>query len=804
MRLTLRTLLAHLDGILEPNDAQDIGKKVEESEYATGLVHRIHDVMRRLRLGAPSLTDKNPRLNVNTVAEYLDNTLASEGVTDFEKVCLDSDVHLAEVAACHQILTLVLGEPAEIDPASRQRMYELKDAHVASGPPPSPAMSAAAPVTPVGATPTLDLDADGEDIAERKPRLKPTVPEYLREPRRRGRWLPVVAVLLIVCFLAVVLMALGQFMPGTPLGNILVQWGLVEAPNAQEIAVRVDERTVETAAEAPTDATASDLASANGPALDAAKGLPAGLPTQPAAESTGAAAKSSPTAPVPPTLISADTALPNEPNKQPGAEPSSKNEPVKGSVEEPAKAVDRTPSTDLAIKDVGVAGRGTAPAADAKNVPDALTTKTDGELAPLPDVGSSRKGEGEAGAKLPPAPLPPEPLARLMSSDQVLLKEDEKSGWMRVAANQMLIPQRLLVLPTYRAKVTLTAGVTLEILGGTEVELLASGAGELPGIHVFQGRVVLMPLAQAGSRLRLTFGERAGMLTFADAESVAALEVQRLRVPGSNPEAGPPHIVAKLYGVTGSIVWNSLDEGQDAKAKRLSATEWIAFNAGVTSEAAIAKELPAWIAAMPISALDRRASAAIAQALPSDRLARLGLLELATSRPQKEVRWLALRCLGCIGQHHDMVAALNDAAHKLEWPEYIEQLREAVNRDADSAKTVRMALEKQYPQQSNELYRMLWGYTDKDLQAGADQELVKSLDDELLAVRVLGYWNLKDLTGLGASYRPEQTAAKRQQPIRRWRDRLEVGEIRLKTAEEKAGAAAREDVAPLPGAAAAE
>jgi len=125
MRLTLRTLLAYLDDTLEPSEIKQIGQKVAESDAAQELIARLKQVTRRRRLTTPSDTGKGEPFDPNTVAAYLDNELPSEQVAELERLCLESDVHLAEAAACHQILTLVLGEPALVPPTAKERMYGL-------------------------------------------------------------------------------------------------------------------------------------------------------------------------------------------------------------------------------------------------------------------------------------------------------------------------------------------------------------------------------------------------------------------------------------------------------------------------------------------------------------------------------------------------------------------------------------------------------------------------------------------------------------------------------------------------------
>jgi hypothetical protein len=125
LRLTLRTLLAYLDDTLDPSEIKQIGQKVADSETAQELIERIKKVTRRRRLTTPPLTGPGVKFDPNTVSEYLDNELSAEQVAELEKTCLESDVHLAEIATCHQILTLVLGEPALVPPTAKERMYGL-------------------------------------------------------------------------------------------------------------------------------------------------------------------------------------------------------------------------------------------------------------------------------------------------------------------------------------------------------------------------------------------------------------------------------------------------------------------------------------------------------------------------------------------------------------------------------------------------------------------------------------------------------------------------------------------------------
>ncbi len=125
MRLTLRTLLAYLDDMLEEEDTEILKAKIEESGIATSLIARIRNSVDRREIGALSPDAIGPLENANVMSEYLDSTLSQEQIAEIERLCLESDTSLSEAAACHQILTVVLGQPARVSERLRNRIYDL-------------------------------------------------------------------------------------------------------------------------------------------------------------------------------------------------------------------------------------------------------------------------------------------------------------------------------------------------------------------------------------------------------------------------------------------------------------------------------------------------------------------------------------------------------------------------------------------------------------------------------------------------------------------------------------------------------
>ena len=287
MRLTLRTLLAYMDEILEPADHEELAKKIESSEFANDLILRTKDTMRRLRLSAPQLVGTGMGLDPNTVAEYLDNVLPPDSVADLERICLESDVHLAEVASCHHVLTMVLGEPAEVDPAARERMYAIRTeaanrkqirAEVAHVPvDPQRQSSATLPVPPefAAAMTMPPLRTKSQDI-----------PDYLRASAWNRYRVPLVA--LAAVFVMVVTMLLVSGLKGWRSGTS--PGGADSAGVALRQARTLPDTNMQEPAPPQSTERSTNVAGANGnetPASTTADDSPYAVPSKPAAPMNG-------------------------------------------------------------------------------------------------------------------------------------------------------------------------------------------------------------------------------------------------------------------------------------------------------------------------------------------------------------------------------------------------------------------------------------------------------------------------------------------------------------------------------------
>ena len=717
MRLTLRTMLAYLDDVLDVDDAAELGAKIEESEFATGLVQRIRNSMNRPRLDSPPLEGRGMGHDPNTVAEYLDNTLPAERMPDFERVCLESDSHLAEAASCHQILTLVLGESANVPAEMRQRMYRMGAQVEGTTAPPvqPPPVGEEGPESSAAGAPSEAGDAlDGPMPARQGRRNKPEVPDYIKT-RSSLPLLPIALVLLL-------LLGLGgtAYMFKDTLSNFVAMGG-EEAEgengleqkdlNGEDTPQKGEEGDTEEAADAANENTGEEESEAAG---------------QPADVVEGAAATEGETA-------------------------------AEGATDEGTH--DEVPAETI-VEDNGGETPADAGGEDppVEHVADAQPN--DGTIPGVTDAGATGQGAE---------------LGRYTSDRQVLLRyNNDEALWYRLPSQTILASGDTWMAPlAYRPQLTLASGLQLTLDGPTRLTMLPPAADETPFLDMEYGKAVIVTIGRPNARLGLRMGDRQGELVFVDAASTCAIEVQRAMPFGANPEETESMLGSRIYCTRGTVSW--VEDGQ--APQEVPAGSVIETYGAAPARMGEYLNAPAWFSGDHLNPSDKLGSPELEPMLEEERPADLALQERANDR-RAEVRSLAARSLCYLGVYEPAIEALGDETQRSTWSDHLAALRHALATSPEAAAEVRTTLERKRREDAGNLYRMMWGYTQQDLENGADAELVAALESESLDVRVLALENLREITGKYLLYRPEAAEGNRRTSVARWREQLEAGAIR--------------------------
>ncbi|MGI9457089.1 MAG: hypothetical protein ACR2NU_11055 [Aeoliella sp.] len=764
MRLTLRTLLAYMDDILDPQDQADISQQVDESDKAAELIHRTRDSMRRLRLGAPPVIGEGTELDPNCVAEYLDNTMPAEQMTDFQQVCLDSEVHLAEVASCHHILTMVLGEPAEIEPEMRQRMYTVPQRVQQWR-----QMRADGPhrVADVGGANDVARElAHSERPAE--------VPDYLRASERAsgGRWA-------LACAVALLLGALGYLSFG-PGGWLSENAEITAAPSEPEVGSGAAPM------EPPADEPETPVPPAGEP-----NGEESAVPAAPLADEAdvlpGAPIDLPPVASGDPPVDSDAPAIePDVPMNESDALPSAEAAVLPDVVEtlEEGAAI-ASPMPDSPSPDAIVAVVPETLPGVAAPVSEEMKFETGG---PADDVVT--EGGSEVAAPSDVAPTAPSnaPLGTLVGQNQVLLRFDDTKGeWRRLPPRSSIASgDRLLSLPTYRPSLALVSGLRVEFSDGAMVTLDYSAVAEegvLPRLEVTYGRFLLQNTSKELAGLELVIGDEAVEVQL-ESTAVLGIDVDRPFVPGVDSEDSIGRFAASFYAPVGKLLWGKADASLPISEP--AQWTWKSARAG-DAPASLTDEVD-WLNGQSLDYLEEKISRNLEKALDSERPARQQLLEYFENARRREEKSLAALSSTHVGQFIPFVVALADTQQQSNWNEHIAHLRQAMSRSPEAAQLVRETLvEQRGAEVADDLFEMLRGYrndqvgnTAEELKTGITRRLIDLLDHDRLEYRVLAFYNLREIYGgKSLNYNPVNTEPKRRKgAISTWRKRLADNDLK--------------------------
>lgn len=727
MRLTLRTLLAYLDGVLPAADQADLAARVDASAVAQSLVARIRQVIRQSTIGAPRVGGRGLGDDANSVAEYLDNALEPVRLEMLERICLESDMHLAEVASCHAMLAEVARDPAvihDLDDAGRQRLLRAVRQRLAPLAARAEREEARANADVVRAT--VQAAAEEPDTV-----FVPDVAAATLMPEKsggRGSWMAwasaAVAVLLLVSLVGVLAWSVASRRQGR--GDKPHVVAAVEETAPKQIA----------AAAPPVPPLEQPVAEPRPQATPEVA-----LPDEPAAPVVAAP----PAAP----LID-DTPLPPEPAEPQPAAP------------EPAAP----PATPLVP-------HGGALAIAAPPPPPAPPVAA--VLAPAPQP----PGPPPAGFVGPASFV----LHRTAAADWAVLPADAA-----LAAREQLVappgfhPEITIGGVTIRLLPATDVITSLDNDGTPRIEVIRGRIVARAGRP--DARLGITAAALVGT---VTAGLGAPIAVVVDVDRAAGDDPAE-RLPRVRAEvfttSGPIGWRQRTAADTPPLEGIAAEGMLEARA----AMVWSSSRPTLVTIAQPSSP-PGWVAAAPpVDAVEKRASEAVAAKVLSAEPLIPGLRELASDR-RAENRVAAVATLALIGEYDELVELLcaEEPGRRLEGKQWAtlegQAMPLALTRGPDHAAALRQAFLTHGPQGKGELLDALArGFADDALAAGADRGLVEALDDPALVVRRYAIKNIVDIVRPAATdrlrYRADGLPDLRRQGAEWWRGQLEKGLIR--------------------------
>lgn len=722
MRLTLRTLLAYLDDMLEPADTKIIGQKIQESPMAQLLVSRIREVMRRRRLKAPDVTGPEMGIDPNIIAQYLDNTLAPERYADVERVLLASDEMLAEAASCHEVLTV---DPPGVALAMRERLYALGPVDVDSQlivPSESHQVNSSRTPHSVPIRNGLSSPADGSPNSSSDQSKTTRVPDYLKTSPWTRRAFPSIIVALLILVSAVLLAP--EFLFRMRQAN-----NEIKRIGSREKEIDGVTEPIETS----TDAT-------NDSALIASRTKP----------------------PSPTTALNLEATKPIE-----GLDPVPPNE-------EDEDAPVPAPSPGVSMR----SAKGVALTESADEVPTPQKFKPTQEPTPGPPPAPNL-------SPIPPE-VRKEMLITYSSSDGVLIRLDATTRhWMMVPHRSAMQPGELVAsIEPFESIVDFgKGGIRTTLVGETVASLLPQGLVAVNGWQVERGRIVIQSGRQAENEaveIAIAIGEDVWKLELTSNETLCGLEVIPRQPSQFQKIQDDQWYQATLYVVKGTVKWTSQVGKTQEISEQLTLNIIPEKNVQVRWNPVSTPSMPDWCDNLKRKAMlvkRHQSQIQFEKTFELEQPVEEAMLNLIRNSKSPKIAELATQCLAAIEDAAGLVEALAECPHEEARFAAREGLRNWLPAAPDRGLILKDELDMHYPPaEADAIYRMLWGFSREDVinSKANSWQFIDWMRSPKTEIRELADYWVERLTEKKTDYRAQGgTAAQRESHVRRLEELIE-------------------------------